>query len=104
MNEKNILFYGEEKTDEKQILCKSTLICNCNHILFTKLPWPGDSEGTFRSSSQAVTCLPHKGVRRRGLGVQPPPPIGLSTKMHNKQNITFLALLSLFFAMTWTPT
>ena len=33
--------------------------CNCNHILFTKLPWPGDSEGTFWSSSQAATCLPH---------------------------------------------
>ena len=33
--------------------------CNCNYILFTKLPWPGDSEGTFRSSSQAATCLPH---------------------------------------------
>ena len=29
---------------------------NCNYILFTKLPWPGDSEGTFRSSSQAATC------------------------------------------------
>ena len=33
-------------------------ICNCNYILFTKLPWPGDSEGTFRSSSQAATCPP----------------------------------------------
>ena len=32
------------------------------------------------------------------------PPIGLSTKMLNKENITFLALLSLFFAMTGTPT
>ena len=30
--------------------------CNCNYILLTKLPWPGDSEGTFRSSSQAATC------------------------------------------------
>ena len=30
--------------------------CNCNYILFTKLPSPGDSEGTFRSSSQAATC------------------------------------------------
>ena len=30
--------------------------CNCNYILFTKLPWPGDREGTFRSSSQAATC------------------------------------------------
>ena len=25
-------------------------------ITFSKLPWPGDSEGTFRSSSQAATC------------------------------------------------
>ena len=33
--------------------------CNCNYILFTKLPWSGDSEGTFRSSSQAATCPPH---------------------------------------------
>ena len=23
--------------------------CNCNYILFTKLPWPEDSDGTFRS-------------------------------------------------------
>ena len=30
-----------------------------------------------------------------GLGVHPP--IGLSTKMYNEENITFLALLSLFF-------
>ena len=30
--------------------------CDCNYILFIKLPWPGDSEGTFRSSSQAATC------------------------------------------------
>ena len=38
-----------------------------------------------------------KGVRKGGvLGVQTPP-IGLSTKMLNKENITFLALLSLFF-------
>ena len=29
---------------------------NYSYILFTKLPWPGDSEGTFRSSSQAATC------------------------------------------------
>ena len=39
-----------------------------------------------------------------GLGVQTPP-IGPSTKMHNKEKITFLALLRLFFfAMTWTST
>ena len=28
------------------------------YILFTKLPRPGDSEGTFRSSSQAATYPP----------------------------------------------
>ena len=28
----------------------------CNYILFTKLPWPGDSEGTMRFLSQAATC------------------------------------------------
>ena len=31
---------------------------NCNYISFTKLSWPGDSEGTFRSSSQVATCPP----------------------------------------------
>ena len=31
------------------------LNCNCDYILF-KLTWPGDSEGTFWSSSQAATC------------------------------------------------
>ena len=29
---------------------------NCIYILFTKLPWSGDSEGTVRSSSQVATC------------------------------------------------
>ena len=42
-----------------------TLPRNCNHISFTKLPWPGDSEGTFRSSSQAATCPPVYHTRRR---------------------------------------
>ena len=39
--------------------------CDCNYILFTKLPWPGDNEGTFRSSSQAATCPPVYHTRRR---------------------------------------
>ena len=34
-------------------------------ILFTKLPWPGDSEGTFRSSSQAAPCPPVYHTRRK---------------------------------------
>ena len=31
------------------------MFCNCDYILFTKLPWPGDSKGTFQPSSQAAT-------------------------------------------------
>ena len=38
---------------------------NCNYILFSKLPWPGDSEGTFWSSSQPATCPPVYHTRRR---------------------------------------
>ena len=45
--------------------CNCNCNCNCNYILFTKLPWPGDSEGTFRSSSQAATCPPVYHTRRR---------------------------------------
>ena len=30
------------------------------------------------------------------------PPFGLSTKMRNKENTTFLALLRLVFALKWT--
>ena len=30
--------------------------CNCNYILFNKLPWPGDSKGTYLSSNRASTC------------------------------------------------
>ena len=31
--------------------------CNCKYILFTKLPWPENSEGTFWLSSQCTTCV-----------------------------------------------
>ena len=51
--------------DEKVNTCLSPMIhillkilCNCNYILLTKLPWPGDSEETFPSLSQAATCFP----------------------------------------------
>ena len=43
----------------------SIIVINCNYILLTKLPWPGDSEGTFWSSSQAATCPPVYHTRRR---------------------------------------
>ena len=53
----------------------------------------------FRPSANlyiAITWLVTKGVRRGDFGVQTLP-ISLSTKMHNKENTTFLALLILFF-------
>ena len=53
------------KNNRKVILASATLAaCNCNYILFTKLPWPGDSEGTFWASSQASTCPPVYHTRR----------------------------------------
>ena len=57
----------ETKTDETIVFfCHIFIIGrNCNYILFTKLPWPGDSEGTFWSSSQAATCPPVYHTRRR---------------------------------------
>ena len=41
-----------------RIFRKERFLWICNYILFTKLPWPGDSEGTLMFSSQAATC-PH---------------------------------------------
>ena len=45
------------------------LLLNALAIVITssviKLPWPGDSEGTFRSSSQSATCPPVYHTRRR---------------------------------------
>ena len=35
---------------------KHALNGNCNCILFTKLPWSGDSKRIFQSSSEAATC------------------------------------------------
>ena len=50
--------------------------------------WPSKNRGTRNAS---------KGVRRGGVCGSTPPPNGPSTKMHNKEKITFLALLRLFF-------
>ena len=33
------------------------IVINLNYILFTKLPWSGDSKGVFRSLSQAPSCF-----------------------------------------------
>ena len=49
-----------------------------------------------KNNNKSACNKPCKCVRKGGFGGSNPP-IGLSTKMHNKENITFLALLSLFF-------
>ena len=41
-------------------------------------------------------------VQKRWWGGSYRPHIGLSTKMQNKENNTFLALLRLVFALEWT--
>ena len=51
-----LLFKSNLVTETRKKVTKLPYNCNCNHILFTKLPWLGDSEMTFRSSSQAATC------------------------------------------------
>ena len=64
----NMLPYLANFNDTKkyrQMWKHNEINCNCNYILFTKLPWPGDSERTFRSSSQAATCPPVYHTRRR---------------------------------------
>ena len=38
---------------------------SCNYILFAKMPWPGYSKGTLRSSSQAATCPAHLSTTHR---------------------------------------
>ena len=48
-----ILVMGTVTTD----LTKQVLLLLLG-ILFTRLPWPGDSEETFRSSIQAASCPP----------------------------------------------
>ena len=42
--------------------------------------------------------LPRSSVARGGAIA---PPIGMSTKMQNEKNITFLVLLRLFYALEW---
>ena len=54
--------------------------------------------------SHAILCLQCHTTSSvaRGGGGGYSPPIGLPTKMHNKENTTFLALLRLSFALDWT--
>ena len=51
----------------------------------------------FSVSGILISDVSDQGRMQGGFGGSNLPPIGLSTKMHSKENITFLALLSLFF-------
>ena len=62
MVEKEIITF---KHDSSSMCFRFFVNCNGNYISFTKLPWPGDSKRTFRSSSQAATCSPVYHKRRR---------------------------------------
>ena len=50
----------------------------------------------FSVSGIVISDVSDQGRTQGGFGGSNPP-FGLSTKMHSKENITFLALLSLFF-------
>ena len=58
LGDKNLSFLEHRVYDELSTRMDGFVKINCYYILFTKLPWPGDSKGTFRSSSQAATCPP----------------------------------------------
>ena len=47
-----------KKQDHEIGLKKKAHYINCKYILFTNLPWPGDSEGVFKSNSRLSTTLP----------------------------------------------
>ena len=57
----------------------------------TLFNWVGKRQWALNFSSVA-----------RGGGGLIAPPIGMSTKMQNEKNTTFLALLRLFYALEWT--
>ena len=44
------------------IFCFCNCNCNCIYILFTKLPWPGDSEGIFRTVSDVLDVRVKRGA------------------------------------------
>ena len=54
-SDNNIIYQNLNIKDVNKAIF-NVVALNCNYILFTKLPWPGDSEGTFRSSRQTAIC------------------------------------------------
>ena len=90
------MFFNENIIEMRT--CK--LINNPIYLTLISLP-----AGRWEEDVRYSMWLLARACRYAGGGVEVQTyPIGLLTKMHNKENITLLALLSLFFfAMTWTP-
>ena len=57
---------------------------------------------TNLKNKDVMAAMPIASSVARGGYSPPPPPIGMSTKMQNEKNTTFLALLRLFYALEWT--
>ena len=62
VKKRNLFKLANQSQDMKELgvrqKCCTKIKAKNNNILFTKYPWPGDNEQTFRSSNQAATCLP----------------------------------------------
>ena len=49
--------YGSNEVSPQHVNVLLQINCNyCNYILFTKFPWPGNSEGTFPFGNHATIC------------------------------------------------
>ena len=55
----------------------------------------------FQEMALSQSVAEPEGRGGGGGGGYSPPPIGISTKMQNKTNITLLALLRLLYALEW---
>ena len=60
---RNFIFFALLVIFIQSITSNTNIVCNgtscveiCNYICIRQVPWPGDSEGIFRSLSQAATC------------------------------------------------
>ena len=70
--------------------------------LLPSKPRPRISKCVLEAKDVLEDSTSDSSVARGGRSGRYSPHIGLSAKMQNKKNTTFLALLALFFALEWT--